>query len=114
MEGETPVIIDAGASYHFNDCRWPVEIVRSVRHVGQRYLFDDNLTDVLLTREPIFCLRRHSGSRLAWQGLERMRFSFRVRNTTNMLDAARSDPGYPDQVYLAVPPTFELSANANW
>ena len=39
-----PVIINAGASYRFEHWRWPVEIGGSVRHVGNRYLFDDDAT----------------------------------------------------------------------
>ena len=43
-----------------------------------------------------------------------MRITFRVRNLTNTLDAAFSDPGFPDQVYLGAPRTFELAASAKW
>src|SRR5262249_51174398 len=42
-----PVIINAGASYRFVDWRWPVEIGGSVRHVGERYVFQDDLTAML-------------------------------------------------------------------
>jgi iron complex outermembrane receptor protein len=43
-----------------------------------------------------------------------MRVTFRVRNITNAVYAAFSDPGYPDQVYLGDPRTFELAASAKW
>jgi iron complex outermembrane receptor protein len=46
--------------------------------------------------------------------LRNMRVTFRVRNLTNAVYAAWSDPGYPDQVYLGAPRTFELSASAKW
>jgi iron complex outermembrane receptor protein len=37
-----------------------------------------------------------------------------VRNLTNVLYAAWSDPGYPDQVYLGAPRNYELFASARW
>jgi iron complex outermembrane recepter protein len=46
--------------------------------------------------------------------LRNMRVTFRVRNVTNTVYAAWSDPGFPDQVYLGAPRTFELSASAKW
>ncbi len=110
-----PIIINAGASYRFNDWRWPVEIGGSVRHVGQRYLFEDDLTAMLpYTTADLFAFVDIPGRDLWWQGLETMRVTFRVRNITNALYAAWSDPGYPDQVYLGAPRTFELSASAKW
>ena len=39
-----PVIFNAGASYRFEHWQWPVEIGGSVRHVGNRYLFEDDAT----------------------------------------------------------------------
>ena len=39
-----PIIVNAGASYRFEHWRWPVEIGGSVRHVGNRYLFEDDIT----------------------------------------------------------------------
>ena len=39
-----PIIFNAGASYRFDHWRWPVEIGASVRHVGNRYLFEDDAT----------------------------------------------------------------------
>jgi iron complex outermembrane recepter protein len=110
-----PVIINAGASYTFTNWRWPVEIGGSVRHVGQRYLFEDDLTAMLpYTTVDLFAFVDIPGRDLAWQGLDKMRVGFRVRNLTNALYAQFSDPGYPDQVYLGAPRTFELSASAKW
>ena len=37
-----PLIVNAGASYRFNHLWWPLELGASVRHVGTRYIFDDN------------------------------------------------------------------------
>ncbi|WP_249159814.1 TonB-dependent receptor [Bradyrhizobium tropiciagri] len=110
-----PVIINAGASYRFNEWRWPVEFGGSIRHVGQRFLADDNLTAMLAyTTGDLFAFIDIPGRDLWWQGLDSMRVRFRVRNVTNAVYAAWSDPGYPDQVYLGAPRTFELSASAKW
>lgn len=110
-----PVIVNAGTSYRFNEWRWPVEFGGSIRHVGQRYLADDNLTSMLAyTTGDLYAFVDIPGKDLSWDGLEKMRVSFRVRNVTNALYAAWSDPGYPDQVYLGAPRTFELSASAKW
>jgi iron complex outermembrane recepter protein len=110
-----PVIINAGASYRFDGWRWPVEIGGSVRHVGQRYLFEDDLTAMLpYTTGDLYAFVDIPGRDLWWQGLEKMRVTFRVRNVTNTVYAVASDPGYPDQVYLGAPRTFELSASARW
>jgi iron complex outermembrane recepter protein len=110
-----PVIINAGASYRFDGWRWPVEIGGAVRHVGQRYLFEDDLTAMLpYTTGDLYAFVDIPGRDLWWQGLEKMRVTFRVRNVTNTVYAVASDPGYPDQVYLGAPRTFELSASARW
>jgi iron complex outermembrane recepter protein len=110
-----PVIINAGASWRWDNWRWPVEIGGSIRHVGQRYLYEDDRTAMLpYTTADLFAFVDVPGRDLPWQGLDRMRFSFRVRNVANALYAQWSDPGYPDQVYLGAPRTFELSASAKW
>ncbi|WP_245286874.1 TonB-dependent receptor [Bradyrhizobium sp. Tv2a-2] len=110
-----PIIINAGASYRFDNWRWPVEVGGSVHHVGQRYLFEDDLTAMLpYTTADLFAFVDIPGRDLWWQGVEKMRVTFRVRNITNTVYAVWSDPGYPDQVYLGAPRTFELSASAKW
>jgi iron complex outermembrane receptor protein len=110
-----PVIVNAGASWRFNDWRWPVEVGGSIRHVGQRYLFEDDMTAMLpYTTADLFAFVDIPGRDLWWDGLEKMRVTFRVRNVTNALYAQFSDPGYQDQVYLGAPRTFELSASAKW
>jgi iron complex outermembrane recepter protein len=110
-----PVIINAGASYRFNDWRWPVEIGGSVRHVGNRYLFEDDLTTMdAYTTADIYAFVDIAKRDLPWQGLDSMRVRFRVRNITNVVYAQWSDPGLPDQVLLGAPRTFELSASAKW
>jgi iron complex outermembrane recepter protein len=110
-----PVIINAGASWRWDNWRWPVEIGGSIRHVGQRYLFQDDLTTMLpYTTADLFAFVDVPGRDLPWQGVEKMRFGFRVRNVTNALYAQWSDPGLPNQVLLGAPRTFELSASAKW
>jgi iron complex outermembrane receptor protein len=110
-----PLIINAGASYRFNDWRWPVEIGGSIRHVGNRYLFEDDATTMLAyTTADVYAFVDLPGKDLPWQGVNTMRVTFRVRNLTNAVYAAWSDPGYPDQVYLGAPRTFEIAASAKW
>ena len=76
-----PVIINTGASYRFESWRWPVEIGGSLRHVGQRYVFQDDLTVMLpYTTGDLYAFVDIPGRDLWWQGLEKMRVSFRVRN----------------------------------
>jgi iron complex outermembrane recepter protein len=110
-----PFIVNAGASWRWDNWRWPVEIGGSIRHVGQRYLFEDDMTAMLpYTTADLFAFVDVPGRDLPWQGLDKMRFSFRVRNVTNALYAQWADPGYPNQVYLGAPRTFELGASAKW
>jgi iron complex outermembrane recepter protein len=110
-----PVIVNAGASYRFNNWRWPVEIGGSVRHVGNRFLFEDDATTMLAyTTADVYVFVDIPNRDLPWLGIDQMRVAFRVRNITNAVYAAWSDPGYPDQVYLGAPRTFELSASAKW
>jgi iron complex outermembrane receptor protein len=110
-----PVIINAGASYRFDNWRWPVEIGGSLRHVGERFVASDNLTTMLpYTTADLYAFVDIPGRDLSWQGLEKMRVGFRVRNLTNALYAEYADPGLPDSVLLGAPRTFELSASAKW
>jgi iron complex outermembrane recepter protein len=110
-----PVIINAGASYRFNNWRWPVEIGGSLQHVGARFVGPDNLAVMLpYTTGNLYAFVDIPGRDLWWQGLESMRVSFRVRNVTNALYAQFSDSGLPDQVILGAPRTFQLGASARW
>lgn len=110
-----PVIINAGASYRFEHWRWPVEIGGSVRHVGNRYLFEDDATTMdAYTTADVYAFVDIPGRDLNWPDVKNLRITFRVRNLTNTVYAAFSDPGYPDQVYLGDPRTYELAASAKW
>jgi iron complex outermembrane receptor protein len=42
------------------------------------------------------------------------RITFRVRNVTDAVYAAFSDPGYQDQIYLGAPRTYEVAASFRW
>jgi iron complex outermembrane receptor protein len=110
-----PLITNAGASYRFEHLRWPVEIGGSVRHVGNRYLFEDDATTMnAYTTADVYAFVDIPGRDLYWQDVKNLRISFRVRNLTNAVYAAFSDPGYPDQVYLGDPRTYEVAASAKW
>jgi len=118
--GNTPsnvpsIIANAGASYRFDHWCWPVEIGGSVRYVGNRYLYeDDNTTMLAYTTGDVYAFVDIPGRDLYWQDVRNLRITFRVRNLTNAIYASFSDPGYPDQVYLGDPRTYELSASAKW
>jgi iron complex outermembrane receptor protein len=110
-----PVIINAGASYRFNHWRWPVEIGGSVRHVGPRFVYQDDATTMdAYTTADAYTFVDIPGRDVAWPEIKTLRITFRVRNLTNAIYAAWSDPGYPDQIYLGDPRTYELSASAKW
>jgi iron complex outermembrane receptor protein len=110
-----PLIVNAGASYRFNSWRWPVEIGGSVRYVANRLLYEDDATTMdAYTTADLYAFVDIPKRDLPWQGIESMRVKFRVRNITNAVYAAWSDPGYPDEVLLGAPRTFELSASAKW
>jgi len=110
-----PIIVNAGASYRFSDWHWPVEIGASVRHVGNRYLFEDDATTMdAYTTADLFAFVDIPGKDFGRPELKNMRLTFRVRNVTNAVYAAFSDPGYPDQVYLGDPRTYEVAAHFKW
>lgn len=46
--------------------------------------------------------------------INNMRLSFRVRNLTNRIYAAFSDPRLSDQVLLGEPRTYEVAAHFKW
>jgi iron complex outermembrane recepter protein len=110
-----PIIINAGASYRFIQWRWPLEIGGSVRHVGDRYLFEDDATTMDgFTTADVYAFLDIPGTEFARPGINNLRLSFRVRNLTNRVYAAFSDPGYPDQVYLGDPRTYEFGVHLKW
>lgn len=115
--GKTPpnvpnFIANAGASYRF-DTRLPVEIGGLVRHVGDRFNYQDNL--VTMNAYTIFDAFAFVDIPKAYfPGVDQTRISVRVKNLTNKLYAAWGDPGYTDQVILGAPRSYELAASFKW
>ena len=110
-----PIIINGGASYRFVHWRWPVEFGGSVRHVGNRFLDQTNLTVLdSYTTADVYALIDIPGMDLGEPKLEKVRVTFRVRNLANKVYAAWSDSGTPDQVLLGAPRTYEVAASARW
>jgi iron complex outermembrane receptor protein len=110
-----PLIVNAGASYRWNQWRWPVEIGGSVRHVGRRFVFEDDATAMEpFTTADLFAFIDIPGRDLGVPRLENTRVSFRVRNVTDTVYAAFSDPGYQDQIYLGAPRTYEVATSFRW
>ncbi len=103
-----PIVANAGASYRYTGWQWPVEIGASVRHVGNRYLWDDNavIMDAYTVADAFLFVDIEKPVLLPT--VDKTRLTFRVRNLTNKTYAAFSDPGYPDQVYLGAPRTYEV------
>ena len=111
-----PVIVNAGASYRFNHWRWPVEFGGSVRHVGDRYLFPDNLTTLdAYTTADVYAFVDIPGRDLARAGPQNLRVTFRVRNVTDKVYAAvvRFGP-IRTRFLLGAPRTYEIAASARW
>jgi iron complex outermembrane recepter protein len=110
-----PIIVNAGASYRFDHWRWPVEIGGSVRHVGNRYLYEDDATTMdAYTVADAYTFVDVPGKDFGRPDIGSVRVTLRVRNLTNAVYAAWSDPGYPDQVYLGAPRTYEVAASFKW
>jgi len=110
-----PVIVNAGASYRFNHWRWPVEFGGSVRHVGPRFLFQDDLTTLdAYTTADVYAFVDIPGRDVAMPDLKTVRVTARVRNLTNVVYAQWADPGLQDTVLLGAPRTYEIAASAKW
>ena len=110
-----PIIVNAGASYRFQHWRWPMEVGASVRHVGPRFVFQDNLTTMdAYTTANAYAFVDIPGRDLAMPELKTVRVTFRVRNLTNAIYAQWADPGLQDQVLLGASRTFEFAASAKW
>ncbi len=113
-----PIIANAGASYRFESpvwaIPWPVEIGASLRHVGNRYIFDDNeiSMDPYTVYDAYLFVDIPKSSMMP--GIDKTRLSFRVRNLTNKTYASFADPGYQDQVYLGAPRTYEGAISFKW
>jgi hypothetical protein len=49
-----------------------------------------------------------------FNGIDKTRISFRVKNLTNKLYAQWGDSSYPDQVILGAPRSYEIAASFKW
>ena len=115
--GKTPpnvphFIANAGASYRF-DTTLPVEIGASMRHVGDRFNYQDNMV-VMNSYTTFDAFAFVNIPKTFFTGVEQTRVSFRVRNLTNKLYAAWGDPGYTDQIILGAPRSYEVAASFKW
>jgi iron complex outermembrane recepter protein len=105
-------VTNAGASYRFATA-WPVEIGASVRHVGDRFNFQDNL----VTMDNYTTVDAYAFvdiPKTVFNGVDRTRLTFRVKNLTNKLYASWGDPGYTDQIILGAPRSYEVAASFKW
>jgi iron complex outermembrane receptor protein len=74
-----------------------------VRHVGDRFNSDINTVTMLAyTVADAFAVMDVNKT---------TRFTFRVRNLADRKYAIWGDPGYPDQILLGAPRSYELSAS---
>jgi iron complex outermembrane receptor protein len=110
-----PVIANGGVSYRLQPGPWwSVELGGSVRYVGNRYLFDDNqiTMDAYTTAEAYMFV--DFDKYVLLPGMDSARLTLRARNLTNVVYAAWSDPGYPDQVYLGAPRSFDVGLSGKF
>jgi iron complex outermembrane receptor protein len=115
--GNTPpnvpsFIANAGASYRFTTA-WPLELGVSLRHVGDRFNFQDNLVvmDAYTVADAYAFV---DIPKTVFPTVERTRLTFRVRNLTDKRYALWGDPGYTDQIILGAPRSYEVSASFKW
>jgi iron complex outermembrane receptor protein len=113
--GKTPpnvpsIVANAGTSYRF-PIRWPVELGAAIRHVGSRFTLEDNLIVMnAYTLVDAYVLLDIDPRDLAWQGVDKARVTFRVKNLADKIYAVWADPGYPDQIILGPPRRYEVAA----
>jgi iron complex outermembrane receptor protein len=115
--GNTPpnvpsFIANAGASYRFTTA-WPLELGVSLRHVGDRFNFQDNLVvmDAYTVADAYAFV---DIPKTVFSSVEQTRLSFRVRNLTDRRYALWGDSGYTDQIILGAPRSYEVSASFKW
>ncbi|MGY4476924.1 iron complex outermembrane receptor protein [Bradyrhizobium sp. USDA 3364] len=106
------LVVNGGASYRFLNPGWlPVEAGFSVRHVGDRYTTDANTVTMLAyTTADVFAFVDIPKSR-TFPTFDNTRVTFRVRNLTDKIYAAWSDPFYPDQIFLGARRTYEIETS---
>lgn len=105
-------VANAGASYRF-ETAWPVEFGASVRHVGDRFNYQDNFVTMdAYTLYDAYAFVDIPKS--VFNGSSRTRVAFRVKNLTDKRYAQWGDPGYTDQVILGAPRSYEVAASFKW
>ncbi|MGH6712718.1 MAG: TonB-dependent receptor domain-containing protein, partial [Bradyrhizobium sp.] len=105
-------IFNSGTSYRF-ETAWPVEIGASMRHVGDRFNYQDNL--VTMNSYTTFDAYAFVDiPKTVFNSIERTRLAFRVKNLTDKRYAAWGDPGYTDQIILGAPRSYEVAASFKW
>ena len=105
-------VANAGASYRF-ETALPLELGASVRHVGDRFNFQDNFVTMnAYTLYDAYAFLDIPKS--VFNGVNQTRITFRVKNLTNKLYAQWGDPGYTDQVILGAPRSYEVAASFKW
>ncbi|MEI8152833.1 MAG: TonB-dependent receptor plug domain-containing protein [Hyphomicrobiales bacterium] len=115
--GATPpniprIVANAGASYRI-PTPWPIEPGIAVRHVGDRFNFQDNLVIMnAYTVADAYVFVDIPKS--VFSGIDNTRLTFRVRNLTDRLYAAWGDPGYTDQIILGALRSYEVAASFKW
>jgi iron complex outermembrane recepter protein len=103
---------NAGASYRFATA-WPLEFGVSLRHVGDRFNFQDNLVVMnAYTLADAYAFVDIPKS--VFSSVEQTRLTLRVRNLTDKRYALWGDPGYTDQIILGAPRSYEVSASFKW
>jgi iron complex outermembrane receptor protein len=115
--GNTPpnvpsFIANAGASYRFTTA-WPLELGVSLRRVGDRFNFQDNLVvmDAYTVADAYAFV---DIPKTVFPTVEQTRLTFRVRNLTDKRYALWGDPGYTDQIILGAPRSYEVAASFKW
>jgi iron complex outermembrane recepter protein len=103
---------NAGASYRFATA-WPLELGVSLRHVGDRFNFQDNLV-VMNAYTVADAYAFVDIPKSVFSSVEQTRLTFRVRNLTDKRYAIWGDPGYTDQIILGAPRSYEVSASFKW
>jgi iron complex outermembrane receptor protein len=115
--GNTPpnvpsFVANAGTSYRFTTA-WPLELGVSLRRVGDRFNFQDNLV-VMNAYTVADAYAFVDIPKTVFPSLEQTRLTFRVRNLTDKRYALWGDPGYTDQIILGAPRSYEVSASFKW
>lgn len=115
--GKTPpnvpsFVANAGASYRFATAL-PVELGGSIRYVGDRFNFQDNLVTMnayTIADAYVFV----DIPKAVFRAVDQTRLTFRVKNLTDKRYAAWGDPGYTDQIILGAPRSYEVAASFKW